>query len=840
MKVITRANTWSRALFRASVLTMVAAGAAFSLLAEEVSGDDAMIAVAGWVRVKAALGEDFTAQPASVREYTGQDGKGKFYVVSLAGGGFVVTSGDTELEPVIAYSKTGTWVDDVTQNPLLAMLPIDVAAASAGLETASVQQQGGDAATQTGGRRLAAAATSTAAPSGKAAKWAELMSAAAAKGGARLQAGSTTSNPSDLRVGKLLTTAWSQGHTTSPRVAYNYYTPTVGTDTNYRFYSGCWATAGGQLLYYHRWPQSSITMTKDYTQTFDGGARTYTAASGYQTTAGGAYVAWDGVPFGGTYDWNNMGATSSTANKQAIGKLLRDVGISMYMDYTSDGSGARFSALYLRLTDQFGYANAACKYSPSEDEWKRGILASLDAKLPVAVSVPGHAILADGYGYQSDTLYVHFNMGWEGSCDAWYNPPDLTDAASGFTSIQGIIYNVYPQGTPNCTIVSGRLKDASDVVMPNATVTAVNRTSNARITATTDAKGIYALYLPAGDYSIGMSDGSGSAAATTLTVAECVSTGFIRGDMTKEANGTYDGNLGSVADIHGVELQLATIAVPVISPADGTVFAGPKRSVEIACADASAVIRYTTDGSEPTSSSTLYEGRFTVTSTTTVKAKAFLAGEWGGATATATITKGPYYGTGGLYPDTRASHAAHWLDEREEMQEATGAWSNAVEYVNGKITFDRDNVFTTTEPSKGAKTTIITKVTFDTWCADSDGDTINANVRAGVRIHEDGCFQAYTLVSGTKRWINLTGVTPTEGTDYTVKLVLDNRRMTYSAAIVNGNTETPLVAAEGGATKFAFANQNRAGIEKVRFNGEGKMESLEGSYKSDGTYLKFR
>ena len=151
MHIKTRAKALCRALFRASVLTMVAAGAAFPLLAEEVSGDDAMIAVAGWVRVKAALGEDFTAQPASVREYSGKDGNGKFYVVSLEGGGFVVTSGYTELEPVIAYSKTGTWVDDVTQNPLLAMLPIDVAAASAGLETASVQQQGGDAATQTGG-----------------------------------------------------------------------------------------------------------------------------------------------------------------------------------------------------------------------------------------------------------------------------------------------------------------------------------------------------------------------------------------------------------------------------------------------------------------------------------------------------------------------------------------------------------------------------------------------------------------------------------------------------------------------------------------------------------------
>ena len=99
-------------LERVAIIAAVAAGMVFPLCAEEVTGDDALAAVAGWVNVKAALGEDFTAQPASVREYPAKDGVGKFYVVSLEGGGFVVTSGDTELEPVIAYSKDGTWVDD--------------------------------------------------------------------------------------------------------------------------------------------------------------------------------------------------------------------------------------------------------------------------------------------------------------------------------------------------------------------------------------------------------------------------------------------------------------------------------------------------------------------------------------------------------------------------------------------------------------------------------------------------------------------------------------------------------------------------------------------------------
>ena len=806
------------------VLTLAfAAGVGLPLCAEEVTGDDAMSAVAGWVNVKAALGEDFTARPSNVREYPANDGNGKFYVVELEGGGFVVTSGDTDLEPVIAYSKDGTWIDDVKQNPLLAMLPIDVAAMMAELSSAS-------SASISSGRRLSAAAGgSPSSATAKAAKWAGYIEAAttAVSGGRRLSASRITTNPGDLRVGKLLTTTWSQGDPNYTRVAYNYYTPTKAANSNYRLYCGCVATAGGQIMYYHQWPQSSVTLLKNYTQTFENG-RIYNATDGYQTAKGGAYTAWD-TPFGGTYNWAGMTSNNSTTKKDAIGKLLRDIGISVYMNYTSGGSGASYSCLYLRLKDQFGYANAAYKYNVTDDDWRRGILASLDAKLPVAVEVPGHAIVADGYGYQGDALYIHFNMGWGGSSDAWYNPPDLTQASSGFNSFNCIIYNIYPEGTPNCTIVSGRLKNASGTLMTGATVTAVDRVGGGRFTATTDDKGIYAFKLPAGSYGIGMSDGSGQAVATNLSVAACESTALVTGTMEQEASGVYYVGTGNVADIPGVELQLAAVAAPTIYPANGTTFYGASRTVKIACADATAEVRYTLDGSEPTTASALYETPFTVSATTTVKAKAFVGGEWGGATASATITKGAYYGAGGLYPDDKANRAAHWLDERAAMQEATGSWSNAVEYVDGKVTLEEGNEFTMNEAAKGAKTTILAKVSFDTWGAETDTDF--GDVKAGVRVSTNGCFQAYAFADGAKKWLNLTGVTPVAGTDYTVKFVLDNGSMTYTAAIVNGNAETPLVATNGGTTRFAFANQSRARIEKVLFNGEGKVESLEGSYK---------
>lgn len=77
-----------------------------------VTGDDAKGAVTGWVRLREALGEEIDAEPESVATYPGADGKGEFHVVSLKGGGYVITSGDTEITPILGYSKTGTFDAD--------------------------------------------------------------------------------------------------------------------------------------------------------------------------------------------------------------------------------------------------------------------------------------------------------------------------------------------------------------------------------------------------------------------------------------------------------------------------------------------------------------------------------------------------------------------------------------------------------------------------------------------------------------------------------------------------------------------------------------------------------
>lgn len=193
-------------------------GMTLSATAVSVTSEEAVEAVKGWTAWKEALGEQLTAAPASVQEYHGIGGTGTYYVVSLEGGGYVVTSGDTALEPVLAYSKEGEWVDDSARNPLKVMVEIDVAAAMMA-ELSSAIKSGGDS---TGGRRLAATASvqqqggaandgSTAQMaelgSANAAKWAKYKAAASTKGGRRLQASAPSS---DLRVSPLIQSAWNQ------------------------------------------------------------------------------------------------------------------------------------------------------------------------------------------------------------------------------------------------------------------------------------------------------------------------------------------------------------------------------------------------------------------------------------------------------------------------------------------------------------------------------------------------------------------------------------------------------------------------------------------------------
>ena len=523
--------------------------ALFALLAycapgEEVSSDAAEDAARGWINLREALGEAITAEPDSVLTYDAKDGKGKYYVVNLKGGGFVVTSGDTAMEPILAYSKEGVWNTNAAENPLMAMLEIDVAAMMAELSSANAA----------GGRRLAATASAQQ-QDGNSAKWARLRGAASAKGGLRLQASAPMA---DLRCAPLVTTAWGQsGH------GENLYTP-------HGYVCGCVATAASQLMRYWSWPDAAHKLSAQ--RNYSGSIRSYSggwnATDGYNASAEDynanprVFTPWAVTPFDASvpYDWSNMVDSPSTdAQKQAVGRLVLDVGLASYMNYGDGASDTRLEFFAKRLTDQFAYQNAVIRQKNiTTAEAVTAMLSNFDAKLPCTVSVPGHAIVADGYGYDSSkTLYVHFNFGWPNSTpsgDSWYTPPDLTAVRSGFNAINDVTYNVYPPTdkdgiarAPGLSIVSGTLLDASDSPVGGVTVTATNLTTGAAVTETSAAAtGRFVLWLPAGDYVITAT--SGGKYAYFARHIETI------GDTQDEAGWVQ--SAGRVGNIHGLELKL--------------------------------------------------------------------------------------------------------------------------------------------------------------------------------------------------------------------------------------------------------------------------------------------
>lgn len=104
-----------------------------------------------------------------------------------------------------------------------------------------------------------------------------------------------------------------------------------------------------------------------------------------------------------------------------------------------------------------------------------------------------------------------------------------------------------------------------------------------------------------------------------------------------------------------------TAAIPTISPNGGTFSSA--QQVTLSTTTAGAEIRYTLNGNEPTSSSTLYSGAFNVSSSATVKAKAFASGYYPSATASATFTINSGGGSGEnfRFVGTDTTTKGNWL-----------------------------------------------------------------------------------------------------------------------------------------------------------------------------------
>ena len=239
-------------------------------------------------------------------------------------------------------------------------------------------------------------------------------------------------------VDALLTTLWDQDAPFNNMCPSYYGTPTV---------TGCAATAMAQVMKYWNWPKTG-TGSKSYNEP------TFGTLS---------------VNFGNTsYDWENMkddyrySYNSTEAN--AVATLMYHCGVSIEMQYGTDGSGASPGYIRGSLSDYFDYNSATLKedwkeYSDygyvyySDSEWKSLLKTELNAERPIIyngydISGGGHSFVCDGYD-ASDNF--HFNWGWSGYCDGYFEIGLLSPGAGGIGSGPGaynednyIIYGIEP------------------------------------------------------------------------------------------------------------------------------------------------------------------------------------------------------------------------------------------------------------------------------------------------------------------------------------------------------------------------------------------------------------
>jgi formylglycine-generating enzyme required for sulfatase activity len=418
-------------------------------------------AVRGWLRqsqgkpLAASLGEN----TRRVETFKDDNGEPLYYIVYLEPQGYVIVPADDEVEPIIGFAPEGVY-DPSPLTPMGALVSADMA----GRVTAARSEKHSLA--NPGHQRFFKART----------RWQLLESV----GDATVSPPTThVSSVSDVRVAPMTQSKWSQD-TECSNDCYNIYTPG-------NYVCGCVATAMAQLMRFYQYPARPAT-TGPFSITVDGSTQTRSLRGG------------DGS--GGNYAWSSMvldpDCSTTLEQRQAIGALTHDAGVAVHMQYTSGSSGAWMNDARDAMVSVFSYSNVI-HGGPYHSNGNIGsslntmINPNLDAGLPCLLAIygdGGHAIVCDGYGYNSSTLYHHLNMGWAGSSDAWYNLPGIDAGGYAFDVVSICLYNIYVTGWGE--VISGRVLDRNGNPLSDATVTAAISGGNT-YTATSNSKGIYAF-----------------------------------------------------------------------------------------------------------------------------------------------------------------------------------------------------------------------------------------------------------------------------------------------------------------------------------------------------------
>ena len=189
----------------------------------------------------------------------------------------------------------------------------------------------------------------------------------------------------------------------------------------------------GQIMHYWRYPETGW------------GTNSYNNA--------GLTLSAD---FGNTvYDWDHMPDSltddSSDIEVEAVATLLFHCGISVDMQYTTNGSGADSGDVPDALIRYFNYSrrlHIEKRSDFSDEEWISMLKACLDLQRPVFYGGKGsqgsHAFVCDGYD-GNDLL--HFNWGW-GRANGYFALGHLNPIGLSFNDKNFAILDINPEYEP--------------------------------------------------------------------------------------------------------------------------------------------------------------------------------------------------------------------------------------------------------------------------------------------------------------------------------------------------------------------------------------------------------
>jgi hypothetical protein len=294
----------------------------------------------------------------------------------------------------------------------------------------------------------------------------------------------------DAEVTPLVTSYWHQG------APFNMYTPRL---EGQKTWAGCVAVAQAQIMYYWQHPASG--------QGFNA----------YYWNAGKSYVSAD---FNHAYDWAHMRdlyasyVNPTQEEKEAVARLMADVGISIDSFFGTSGTGA-----FVNKNNSFV---TFFKYSPdlhvikrvdfaSWDAWFNQFKAQIDigrlSLLSTYSDTSCHAIVVTGYKIDATGNWVYVNLGWGDDnntklfkLDAIYNYGKMEDEA---------LVDIHPQTATGGGKISGSVHDSTGAPVKNVDVKIFDLTEKHVKSVFTAANGSYlAENLPVGAYKVCF-DGSG-------------------------------------------------------------------------------------------------------------------------------------------------------------------------------------------------------------------------------------------------------------------------------------------------------------------------------------------